>query len=78
MNISAHRSSIKTIHQSDPRFLISDGLVVSPRAGFEVTLGCPKEYRAIIAECIDRGWLKAIANISERELLFIGLSDETS
>lgn len=76
MTFNIHRSSIKTIHQSDPRFLISDGLIVTPRAGFEVTLGCPKEYRAIISECIDRGWLKAVAHISERELLFIGLSDE--
>ncbi len=75
MKITSHKSQIKTIRQGDPRFLIKDNLMVSPRAGFEITLGCPKEYRAIISECIDRGWLKPIANITERELLFLGLAD---
>jgi hypothetical protein len=46
----------------------------APRAGFEINQGCPKEYKMIINECILHGWLKPVANVTERELLFMGLT----
>ena len=49
---------------------------MAPRAGFEINENCPREYRQIIAACIDQGWLKPIAHVTERELLFMGLSQE--
>ncbi len=76
MNISVHRNQIRTIKQGDPRFTIYDELVVAPRAGFEIDSDCPREYRQIIAACIDRGWLKPVAHVTERELIFLGLTND--
>ena len=76
MTYTLHKSQIRTIKQSDPRFNIKDKFLMAPRAGFEINENCPREYRQIIAACIDRGWLKPVANVTERELLFIGLSQE--
>jgi hypothetical protein len=46
----------------------------APRAGFEINQSCPKEYK-IINEGIRHGWLKPVANVTERELIFMGLSE---
>jgi hypothetical protein len=76
MTYTVHTSQVRTIKSDNPNFVIHDGLMISPRAGFEINKDCPREYRQIIAACIDRGWLKPVANVTERELLFIGLSQE--
>jgi hypothetical protein len=39
----------------------------APRAGFEISQGCPKEYKMIIAECINNGWIEPVAFITEQE-----------
>jgi hypothetical protein len=74
MNFTATKSQIHTLKQGDPKFVIYDGLMQAPRAGFEISRGCPNEYKMIINECILHGWLKPIANVTERELIFMGLS----
>jgi hypothetical protein len=48
--------------------MINDGLVLCPRAGFEINEHCPREYRQIIAACIDQGWLKPVAHVYGKEL----------
>jgi hypothetical protein len=68
MNIVISRSKINTIKQGDPKFMLTDGMVVCPRAGFEINQRCPKEYKLIIAECINNGWLKPVAHIYGKEL----------
>ena len=73
MSYTVHRSQIKTIRANDPRFIINDGMIISPRAGFHILPECPREYKLVIQDCIDRGWLQPVANVTERELLFIGL-----
>ena len=69
MKISVHTSSIRTIKSDDPLFRIVDGYATAPRAGFEINEKCPVEYRMIIRECINRGWLKPIANMTEQEMI---------
>lgn len=76
MTFNIRKSQIKTIKPNDPRFLINDGLVVSPRAGFELNQKMPHEYRLIIQQCLQNGWLTPVANVTERELLFMGLSKD--
>lgn len=71
---NTHKSQIRTFRANDPRFIINDGLIISPRAGFQILQECPKEYKLIIQDCINRGWLQPVANVTERELIFIGLS----
>lgn len=75
MTFALHKSQIRTLKQSDPKFVIHDGLMQAPRAGFEISQGCPIEYTLIIDECIRKGWLKPVANVTERELIFMGLSE---
>jgi hypothetical protein len=73
MSFTLHKSQLRTIRQNDPNFFIQDGFVRAPRAGFNISQGCPKEYRMIILECMNNGWLTPVAHITERELLFMGL-----
>ncbi len=75
MNITTRSSQIRTIKQDDPRFDICDGYMVAPRAGFEISSGCPIEYKLVLQECINNGWLKPVAYMTEREMIFMGLSD---
>lgn len=74
MNITSKQSKLRTIKSDDPRFLITDDMVLAPRAGFEFSDSCPKEYKAIMIECIQKGWLKPVATLHEKELIFMGLS----
>lgn len=76
MSISVHRSTIRTIKSDDPMFRIGDGLITAQRAGFEVNQHCPYEYRLIISECIDRGWLKPVAYMHDYEQTFAILKNE--
>ena len=69
MTFVARNSSIRTIKQDNPLFTISDGLTIAHRAGFEVSKSCPYEYRMIISECLDRGWLKPVAYMTAEEQL---------
>jgi hypothetical protein len=76
MNIRTTQSELRTILSDDPRFHIRDGFITAPRAGFEISTGCPVEYKIVLRECINNGWLKPVAHVTERELLFMGLSNE--
>jgi hypothetical protein len=75
MQITTHRSQIRTIKQDDSRFRIVDKFTTCGRAGFEISNQCPHEYGLILSECIDRGWIKPVAYMTERELLISGLSN---
>lgn len=68
MNIVISKSKISTIKQGDAKFMLSDGMVVCPRAGFEINQQCPREYKMIISECINNGWLKPVAHVYGKEL----------
>lgn len=68
MKISTRTTNIKTIRQGNSKFMLQDGLMICPRAGFEINENCPLEYRQIIAACIDQGWLKPVAHVYGKEL----------
>ena len=70
MTFSVYSSRILTIRQGDDKFHIHDGMVISPRAGFEINQSCPQNYRNVIAECIEYGWLKPVAYIKDSELMW--------
>ncbi len=76
MNITTRSSQIRTIKQDDPRFRIVDKFTTCGRAGFEISKQCPREYGLILSECIDRGWIKPVAYMTEREMVFMGLSND--
>ena len=74
-NFNVYESKVHTIKPGDKNFLIHDKFTVSQRAGFEIDANCPAQYRSIIVQCYNRGWLKPVANLTEREMIFMGLTD---
>ena len=76
MILTAKPSMIRTIKPGDNGFTIIDGFVTSPRAGFEISNNCPAEYKSIFITAINAGWLKPVANLTERELIFMGLTND--
>ena len=76
MTFISKRSTIRSLKPGDKNFRISDGLVTAPRAGFEISESCPAEYQKFLMECWGNGWIKPVAYITERELMFMGLSND--
>ncbi len=68
MKISTRTSNIKTIRQGDAKFMLTDGLVTCPRAGFEISNNCPAEYKSIFITAINAGWIKPVAHVYGKEL----------
>lgn len=63
MTFATTKITFKTWHQGSEGFHFSpDGISLVPRAGFQISEHCPKEYKLIIAECINNGWLKPISH----------------
>jgi len=61
-------TSFKTLKQGDDDFSFSpDGYTIVPRASFIVSSGCPQNYKEIIAECVNHGWLKPVAHMRDTE-----------
>lgn len=76
MNFIETKNKIFSIRPNDPYWLISDGMIITPRAGFEISERCPGNHKVFISNAIDQGWLTAVAYITEREKVFLGLSNE--
>lgn len=68
--ISEPKYKIKTINRDDNMFYIRNGITITPRAGFEISNQCPREYRMILSECIDRGWVKPVAYMRDDEYMW--------
>lgn len=66
---------IKTIRQGDSDFHINNGIVVTPRAGFEISHRCPEDYKHMILECVNRGWIKPVAHIKESDYMWEKLGE---
>jgi hypothetical protein len=57
-----------TLRAGDADFTFSpDGIKLVPRASFEISNHCPREYKLIIAECINHGWIKPVAHMRDVE-----------
>ncbi len=57
-----------TLRHDDPDFTFSpDGIKIVPRASFEVSNHCPSQYKQVIAECINNGWLRPVAHMRDTE-----------
>ena len=68
MKISTRTRNIQTIRQGDDKFMLQDGLMVCPRAGFEISQSCPAEYKSIFITAITAGWIKPVAHVYGKEL----------
>ena len=75
MSYTLHRSQIHTIRQEDPNFTIQDRLTIAPRAGFEISNDCPRQYKLMIMEATKNGWLQPVAYIKESEYMWEKLGE---
>jgi len=66
---------IKTIRKDDPDFYIDNGIAIAPRAGFEISNDCPRQYKSMIMESYKNGWLQPIAYIKESEYMWEKLGE---
>jgi hypothetical protein len=58
----------------DRNYMIEDGIMQCPRAGIEISDECPTSWKEVIVKAYNAGYLKPFANVTERELLFMGLT----
>ena len=70
MKYAVHKTCIRTLKSTDPKFRIKDGLVLVPRAAFEINSQCPEQWRRVILSAIDMGWLQPVANVKDEELFW--------
>ena len=61
-------SRCKSLQPGDDDFTFSpDGITMVPRASFTISQQCPENYRTLIAECVNYGWLKPVAHMRDEE-----------
>ena len=75
MIFTTNGTTFKEIQQGDPDFTMTDGIKLVPRAGFEISKHCPREYKLILIECINNGWLKPVAHVKESDYVWEKLGD---
>ena len=75
MTFNTTDKTIKTIRKDDPDFIIDNGIIMAPRAGFEISNDCTRQYKSMIMEAIKNGWLKPIAYIKESEYVWEKLGE---
>ncbi len=74
--ITSELNSIRCIKSGDPKFTIVSGITLAHRAGFEISDRCPNEYMWIIQKCIENGWIKPVAYMTDREMMISGLLND--
>ena len=68
-------SKIKQIKSGDELWHIKQGLYLVPRAGFEISQKCPREYKLILNECMNNGWLQPVAYMRDDEYAWESLKE---
>jgi len=71
---STPKTTVRKIKSTDPNFNITTEYIIYPRAQIQIDKNCPIRYAEIITKCIEHGWIEPVAFMSEREMLFVGLS----
>lgn len=64
------KSTIKKIKPGDSNWMISDGVIRTPRAGFEYHIDLDERTKSHINYLIELGLLKPVAYITEKEYIW--------
>lgn len=67
------KEKVCAIKAGDPLWMIDAGFVRYPRAMLSLSKDCPSHIAQQIAWAVDNGYLKAVAHVTEREMIFAGL-----
>jgi hypothetical protein len=70
MTFTTSENPFKRLSNKDQHFYMNDGIRQVPRASIEVKQNIPYNYQMMIAECIDKGWLKPVAYVKIKELFW--------
>ena len=68
--VQPKQRNIKAIRQGDPNFMLDDGLVMYPRAMLHITPDCPQHVRETINWAITNNYLKTVAHVQGKELMW--------
>ena len=61
-------NTFKTLKPKDPDFSFSpDGITLVPRASIAISQRCPENYKDLIQECVNHGWLQPVAHMRDVE-----------
>ena len=74
-NVFSEELKTHTIKPGDPNFMIQGKFTLTPRASLKVSHKCPVEYSLIIQKCFQQGWIGLEASVTERERIFMGLTN---
>lgn len=75
MKLIGENNDIKTLRKGDKYFIIRSGKYMSPRAGFEIAMDTPEQWRKMIIEAMEYGYIKPVAYIKNSELMMEILCD---
>lgn len=68
LKISGTKHEIKEIRQGDDNFMLTDGMIMYPRAMIHILPDCPLRVRETINWAIAEGYLKTVAHVQGKEL----------
>lgn len=57
-------------HPESDFYFSTDNITYVPRASLEIDRDCPGHLRDIIHHCVSQGWLKAVANVKDQEMVW--------
>ena len=67
--------TIKTIRQSDPDFMLNNGIQIVPRSAIEFSELCPTSLVLQVQDAIDKGWIRPVAYMKESEFVWEKLGE---
>lgn len=67
-----------SLRPGDPSFQLQGRLVIADRATIEIDRNCPQNIAQQIVLAIDRGWIRAVANVPKTDptLMWETLKDD--
>ncbi len=63
----------RTIKAGDPNYMISDGIMMTQRAGIEIDPRCPQHIASAIIQAYNAGFLKPYAVVTAQEYTWMTL-----
>lgn len=66
---------IRSIRPGDAGFMLQGIVTATPRAYIEISKDCPYSFVDIIDRAYQQGWIKAVANVPDNELMWQQLGE---
>lgn len=70
MSYTVKPSEVKTLFPGDEGYKFTKDMIEYPRAAIVVTESCPENYKHVIYTCQAKGWIKPVAYVPTKELVW--------